>query len=78
VVREHGSITKLYDHPGQTVSYTSYEGPTVIGMLKVVPALKRGVVAEMNKTRAFPQIETLQRMTPVLVGGLLIGIGLCA
>ena len=50
----------------------------MIGTLKVVPFLKWGVVAEMDKTRAFAQIETLQRMTLVLVGGLLIGIGLCA
>jgi len=75
---ERGSIAKLYGHPGRAVTYTSYEGPTVIGTLKVVPSLKWGVVAEMDKTRAFSQIEALQRMTLVLVGGLLIGIGLCA
>jgi diguanylate cyclase (GGDEF)-like protein len=74
----NANVIKLYDHLGETVSYASYRGPTVIGTLKVVPILKWGVVAEMDKTRAYSQIEALQRMTLVLVGGLLIGIGLCA
>ena len=78
VYLEHASATNLYDHPDKPVTYASYKGATVIGTLKVVPFLKWGVVAEMDKTRAFAQIETLQRMTLVLVGGLLIGIGLCA
>ena len=78
VVLENASVIKLYDHLGKTVSYASHRGPTVIGTLKVVPTLKWGVVAEMDKTRAYSQIEALQRMTLVLVGGLLIGIGLCA
>jgi diguanylate cyclase (GGDEF)-like protein len=50
----------------------------VIGTVKIVPTLKWGVVAEMDKTKAYSQIEALQRMTLFLVGGLLIGIGLCA
>ncbi len=78
VYLEHASITKLYDHLGKPVTYASYKDATVIGTLKVVPSLKWGVVAEMDKTKAFSQIEALQRMTLVLVGGLLIGIGLCA
>jgi len=78
VYLEHASTTKLYDHLGKSVTYASYKGPTVIGTLKVVPSLKWGVVAEMDKIKAFSQIEALQRMTLVLVGGLLIGIGLCA
>jgi diguanylate cyclase (GGDEF)-like protein len=71
-------VTKLYDHRGQPTTYASYDGPTVIGTLKVVPSLGWGVVAEMDKVKAFSQIEALQRMTLVLVGGLLVGIGLCA
>ena len=71
-------VTKLYDHRGQPTTYTSYDGPTVIGTLKVVPSLGWGVVAEMDKAKAFSQIEALQRMTLALVGCLLVGIGLCA
>jgi diguanylate cyclase (GGDEF)-like protein len=36
------------------------------------------VVAEIDKVRAFAEIEKLQRMTLVMVGVLLVGIGLCA
>lgn len=74
----HSKVTNLYDHIGQPITYASYDGPTVIGTLKVVPSLKWGVVAEMDKVKAFSQIETLQQMTLVLVGCLLVGIGLCA
>ena len=56
----------------------SYAGQTVIGALKVVPSLGWGVVAETDKSKAFSPIETLQRMTLILVGCLLVGIGLCA
>jgi len=75
---DHASATKLYDHVGGPVTYASYQGSTVIGTLKVVPSLGWGVVAELDKTQAFSQIEALQRMTLALVGVLLIGIGLCA
>jgi nitrogen fixation/metabolism regulation signal transduction histidine kinase len=50
----------------------------VIGTLNVVPSLGWGVVAEMDKVKAFAQIADLQRMTLVLVACLLVGIGLCA
>ncbi len=75
---DHAKVTKLYNHKGQPTTYASYAGQTVIGTLKVVPSLGWGVVAEMDKAKAFSPIETLQRMTLILVGCLLVGIGLCA
>jgi diguanylate cyclase (GGDEF)-like protein len=75
---EQAKVTKLYDHIGEPIAYASYSGPMVIGTLKIVPALEWGVVAEMDKVKAFAQIARLQRMTLVLVGCLLVGIGLCA
>jgi len=78
VYLDHATVTRLYDHIGQPTTYTSYDGPMVIGTLNVVPTLGWGVVAEMDKVKAFSQIEALQRMTLVLVGCLLVGIGLCA
>jgi diguanylate cyclase (GGDEF)-like protein len=74
----HARVAKLYDHEGQPTTYVSYAGQTVIGALKIVPSLGWGVVAETDKSRAFSPIETLQRMTLILVGCLLVGIGLCA
>ena len=78
VYLDHAKVTRLYDRIGQAITYTSYEGPTVIGTLNVVPSLGWGVVAEMDKVKAFSQIAELQRMTLVLVASLLVGIGLCA
>jgi diguanylate cyclase (GGDEF)-like protein len=78
VYLKHAVATKLFDHLGSPVTYTSYKGQTVIGTVKEVSSLGWGVVAEMDKTRAFAQIEAIQRITLVLVGGLLVGIGLCA
>jgi len=75
---DHARVAKLYDHEGRPTTYVSYAGQTVIGALKVVPSLGWGVVAETDKSKAFSPIETLQRMTLILVGCLLIGIGLCA
>lgn len=74
----HTKATKLYDHKGHPVTYASYNGATVIGTLKIIPSLEWAVVAEMDKVKAFAQIAKLQRMTLLLVGGLLVGIGLCA
>jgi len=78
VYLDHAKVTRLYDRIGQAITYTSYDGPTVIGTLNVVPSLGWGVVAEMDKVKAFAQIADLQRMTLVLVACLLVGIGLCA
>jgi diguanylate cyclase (GGDEF)-like protein len=78
VYLDHRSATQLYDHLGEPITYKSFRGPTVIGTLKMIPSLGWGVVSEMDKSQAFLKIETLQRMTLVLVGGLLLGIGLCA
>lgn len=78
VYLDHAKVTRLYDLIGQAITYTSYDGPTVIGTLNVVPSLGWGVVAEMDKVKAFAQIADLQRMTLVLVACLLVGIGLCA
>jgi len=78
VYLDHARVTRLYDHIGEPITYTSYNGSMVIGTLKMVPSLEWGVVAEMDKVKAFAQIARLQRMTLVLVAGLLVGIGLCA
>ena len=78
VYLDHAKVTRLYDHIGDPITYASYSGPTVIGTLKIVPSLDWGVVAEMDKVKAFTQIARLQRMTLLLVGCLLVGIGLCA
>jgi len=74
----HTKVTKLYDHKGHPVTYENYNGATVIGTLRIIPSLEWAVVAEMDKIKAFTQIAKLQRMTLLLVGGLLVGIGLCA
>jgi HAMP domain-containing protein len=74
----HDSAAKLYDQPGEAVRYVAYNGLAVIGTLKRAPVLGWGVVAEINKDKAFAKIEALQRMTLLLVGILLVGIGLCA
>ncbi len=75
---DHAKVTKLYDHKERPVTYASYNGTTVIGTLKIIPSLEWGVVAEMDKVKAFAQITKLRHMTLLLVGGLLVGIGLCA
>ena len=71
-------VRKLHANIGHPITYPSYHGPTVIGTLKKVPDLNWSVVAEIDKVRAFAEIEKLQRMTLVMVGVLLVGIGLCA
>ena len=70
VYLDHTKVTKLFDHIGQPITYASYDGPTVIGTLKVVPSLGWGVVAEMDKVKAFAQIEELQRMMENLQVGI--------
>lgn len=72
------SVAKLSDRAGEAVTYEGYGGRTAIGTFRNMSTINLGVLTEMDKVKAFEQIEALQRMTLVLVVGLLVGIGLCA
>ncbi len=71
-------VGRLFQQPSQPMDYSSADGAAVIGTLQIVPALQWGVVAQMDKTRAFARVERLQKLTISLVLALLAGLGLCA
>ncbi len=71
-------IHSLYQHPSQPLTYSGPNGATVIGTLQIVPALQWGVVAQMDKVKAFARVDRLQKLTLTIVVALLAGLGLCA
>jgi diguanylate cyclase (GGDEF)-like protein len=69
---------KLFQLPSRPLTYDGRDGTTVIGTLQIVPALQWGIVAELNRDRAFARVARLQKLTLALVVALLAGLGLCA
>ncbi len=69
---------KLFAHPSDPITYTISGGTTVIGTLQIVPTLGWGIVAETDRQKAFARVDRLQKLTLIIVAGLLAGLGLCA
>lgn len=68
----------LFGNPSKPMTYSSYHGTTVIGAMNIIPSLAWGGIVEVDREKAFIQVWHLQRLTLALVGGLLVGLGLCA
>ena len=71
-------VGRLFQQPSQPMDYSGADGAAVIGTLRIVPELKWGIVAQMDKARAFARVERLQKLTVSIVLALLAGLGLCA
>jgi diguanylate cyclase (GGDEF)-like protein len=69
---------KLFQLPSRPLTYDGRDGTSVIGTLQVVPTLHWGIVAELNRDRAFARVAHLQKLTLTIVVALLAGLGLCA
>ncbi len=69
---------KLFARPSAPIRYIDAGGTTVIGTLQIVPTLGWGIVAETDRQKAFARVDRLQKLTLVIVAGLLAGLGLCA
>lgn len=72
------TVREFFDNPSKPMTYSGYHGTTVIGALNVIPSLTWGGVVEVDRDKAFVRVSRLQRLTLALVGGLLVGLGLCA
>lgn len=68
----------LFAKQGEPVAYSGVRGAPVVGVLRVLPRLGWGVVAEQERSRAFAGIVRLRNLTAAVGGALLLGIGLVA
>jgi diguanylate cyclase (GGDEF)-like protein len=68
----------LFARQGEPVAYAGVRGAPVVGVLRVLPRLGWGVVAEQEQSRAFAGIVRLRNLTVAVGGALLLGIGLVA
>ena len=71
-------VGRLFQQPLRSMDYSGTDGAAGIGTLQIVPALQWGVVAQMDKAKAFARVDRLQKLTVSLVLALLAGLGLCA
>jgi diguanylate cyclase (GGDEF)-like protein len=69
---------ELFAEEGRPVAYTGVRGVPVVGVLRALPRLGWGVVAEQEQSRAFASIVRLRNLTAAVGGALLLGIGLIA
>ena len=68
----------LFSHEGKTTDYRSHRGHAVVGVIKKIPHLDWGVIAEKNRNEAYAEIFRLRNMTIAFTLGLLFVIGLTA
>jgi diguanylate cyclase (GGDEF)-like protein len=71
-------LIKLLAHRNQPTTYSGSQGLMVIGIMTTVPALDWAVVVEVDKDKAYTQVQRLQRLTLLVAGGMLALIGACA
>ena len=69
---------ELFAEQGSPVAYSGVRGVPVVGVLRVLPRLGWGVVAEQERSRAFAGIVRLRNLSAAVGGTLLLGIGLIA
>jgi diguanylate cyclase (GGDEF)-like protein len=71
-------LDKLFRYPSLPRTYGGHDASTVIGTLQIVPSLQWGIVAEMNRQKAFARVDRLQKMTLAIVLILLAVLGFAA
>jgi diguanylate cyclase (GGDEF)-like protein len=69
---------KLFDSAGEPHEYDSFRGNKVIGVLSTMDALGWGVVAHIDRERAYSRIASLRNVTFLLTVCIALGIGLAA
>jgi diguanylate cyclase (GGDEF)-like protein len=69
---------ELFAEQGHPVAYSGVRGAPVVGVLRVLPRLGWGVVAEQERSRAYAGIVRLRNLSAAVGGTLLLGIGLVA
>jgi diguanylate cyclase (GGDEF)-like protein len=71
-------LSRLSANQTQPTAYKSSQGPMVIGTLNRVPSLGWAVVVEVDRDKAFAQVQRLQHLTLLVAGSMLALLGLCA
>jgi diguanylate cyclase (GGDEF)-like protein len=69
---------ELFAEEGRPVAYSGVRGAPVVGVMRTLPRLGWGVVAEQERSRAFAGIVRLRNLSLAVGGALLLGIGLIA
>jgi diguanylate cyclase (GGDEF)-like protein len=75
---EKSITTYLFSNEGKTTDYKNHRGHAVVGVIKKIPKLDWGVIAEKNRNEAYAEIFRLRNMTIAFTMGLLFVIGLIA
>jgi len=75
---EKSITTYLFSNEGKTTDYKNHRGDAVVGVIKKIPKLDWGVIAEKNRIEAYAEIFRLRNMTIAFTMGLLFVIGLIA
>src|SRR5439155_23892998 len=73
-----GTLQRLLEREGGTLSYTSLDGAEVVGSLKKVPRVRWAVVSEIHAATAFRQVRRFRNLTLLIVGGLLVAVSAIA
>jgi len=73
---KHGSVPIF--HPSNPVDYISHHKRAVVGTAVPITFMQWRMVAEMEKERAYEEIDALRRLTATLVTGLILIIGIMA
>ena len=71
-------LSRLSANQSEPTTYKGAHGPMVIGTLNTVPSLGWAVVVEVDRDKAFAQVQRLQHLTLLVAGGMLALLGLCA
>ncbi len=71
-------LHRLASNRNQLAAYRGLHDLMVIGTANTVPSLNWQVVVEMDRDRAFAQVQRLQRLTLSVTAGMLALLGLCA
>jgi diguanylate cyclase (GGDEF)-like protein len=75
---DHATMSKLIANPSEPATYRGYRNRLVIGTMATIPSLNLRVVVETDKAKAFRRVSSLQRLTMLLTGGIILFIGVCA
>jgi diguanylate cyclase (GGDEF)-like protein len=71
-------LNRLSANGNQPTAYMGSHGRMVIGTMNWVPSLGWAAVVEVDRDKAFAQVQRLQRLTLLVAGSMLALLGLCA